>query len=226
MTDLSLRLKTIAALVPHGARVCDIGTDHGYLSIYLKQQNTASSVIATDLREKPLESARRNIALSGVNGIELRLCDGLSGIKETEADTVIIAGMGGEVIAGILSACEWIKKAEMTLILQPTTSGEALRRFLICGGFDIETEVPVSENGKLYSVMKCRFTGNTEKADEYFYYIGKVSPATDDGRLYIEKQQNRAFKCMEALKNIPSKHKELEYYRSVYEGITKRLSEV
>ena len=98
MTHLSLRLETIASLVPLGARVCDVGTDHGLLPIYLKQKGIAKSVIATDLNEKPLENARKNISSSGITDISLRLCDGLSGVSQNEADTVIIAGMGEKLL--------------------------------------------------------------------------------------------------------------------------------
>ena len=101
MLDLSLRLKTIASLVPFGARVCDVGTDHGYLSIHLKQSGIAKQVIASDLRPDPLENAKKNIKYLNVTGIDLRLGNGLQPVTENEVDTVIIAGMGGEVISAI-----------------------------------------------------------------------------------------------------------------------------
>ena len=107
---LSLRLKTIAALVPKGARVCDVGTDHARLPIYLISEKIASRVIATDLRPLPLENAKKNVEYSGVTGIELRLCDGLSAVKKHEADVIIIAGIGGEVISGIISRADLLKE--------------------------------------------------------------------------------------------------------------------
>ena len=102
MNNLSLRLSTIASLVPKGAFVCDVGTDHGFLPIFLMESGKARGVIATDINEKPLKKAKENLKKTGTEGITLRLCDGLSGIKKGDADTVIIAGMGGEVISGIL----------------------------------------------------------------------------------------------------------------------------
>ncbi len=220
MHTLSLRLKTLAALVPFGARVCDIGCDHGYLSIYLKANGIADRVIATDIKEKPLENARKNILSSGVTGIELRLCNGLSGIKKNEVNTVIIAGMGGEVISEILSQSEWIKAPDITLILQPTTSPEALRKFLCNNGFTAENEIPLCENGKIYSIIKCRFTNSALRCEPYYYYIGSIPYSSADGRCYIEKQQKRIFECMKALENIPAKRDDYLYYRAVYEGIT------
>lgn len=225
MKSLSLRLETIASLVPNGARVCDIGTDHGYLSIFLKNNNIAKSVIATDLNQKPLLSAQKNISESGVSGIELRLGCGLSPIKPGEVDTIVIAGMGGEVIANILNDCEWIKDGKYTLILQPTTSADTLRRFLCDNGFEIQSETPISENQKLYSLMVAKFTGNIKTYPEYFYYIGLLNPKSESGLLYIQKQQKILFKCMNSLKKIPSKQEDYKKYKTAYLGITDILTE-
>ncbi len=225
MKSLSLRLETIASLVPLGARVCDIGTDHGYLSIHLKKQNIVRSVIATDLNQKPLMTAQKNIAASGVSGVELRLGNGLSPILQNEVDTVIVAGMGGEVIADILRDCDWIKDNNLTLILQPTTSADYLRRFLCSKGFEIESETPVSENQKLYSVMVAKFSGNIKIYPEHFYYIGKLNPKSESGLLYIQKQQKILFKCINSLGNIPSKQEDYQKYKTAYLGITDILTE-
>lgn len=226
MPDLSLRLSTIASLVPDGARVCDVGTDHGYLAIHLKASGKVKSIIAADINPLPLQNAAKNIEKAGVSGIELRLCDGLSGIKPNEADTVIIAGMGGEVISGIIErGFSVAKQRDKTLILQPTTSPEALRKFLLTNGFEIFKEVPILENGKLYSVMLVKYSGKTYENNEYFYYIGKVSPLEKAGLMYIKKQQKRCFDCANALKNIPEKQEDYLYYKNILEGINNYLSE-
>ncbi len=80
MLSLSKRLYTIAALVPFGARVCDIGADHGYLSIYIAKEKKPLSVITTDINEKPLTRAKINAELADINNIDFRLCDGFCGI--------------------------------------------------------------------------------------------------------------------------------------------------
>ncbi|MBQ7725982.1 MAG: SAM-dependent methyltransferase [Clostridia bacterium] len=186
------RLAVIASLVPPGARVCDIGTDHAYLPIYLKKTDRAVRVLAVDVREKPLQTARRNILASGVSGIKTRLCDGLSGVSREEADAVVIAGIGGEVISGIISACTWLCEEPVpTLILQPTTSPEVLRRRLSDSGFSVLTELPVEENGKLYAVMQCVFTGAPASLSEEDCYAGKIDPSDPVGRNYLEKQYRR-----------------------------------
>lgn len=220
MPDLTLRLRTIADMVPEGAKVCDIGTDHGYLAIYLKANGKAESVIATDVNEKPLKRAKENITASGQEGISLRLCDGLEGLENGEADAVIIAGMGGEVIAGILErGKEFACDSSVTFIIQPTTSPEILRRFLCENGFSVLEEIPVAENGKVYSVMKCRFSGEISQKGEGFYYIGKVTPETQAGALYIEKQKKRLRECINALENNESKRELYLEYKRIFEEI-------
>lgn len=225
MPNLSKRLSVIASLVPCGARVCDIGTDHAYLAIELIKSGKAEKIIATDIGEKPLKLASKNIHSAELDSvIDLRLGDGFNCISENEVDTVIVAGMGGEVIAGILENGRNISaKINISLILQPTTSPEALRRFLTENGYSIEREIPVYENQKLYSIMLVKFTDNKDTFDEYFYYIGKVTPFTAEGKLYIEKQQQRCYKCMLSLENIPKKRNEYLYYKNIFDSITDYL---
>ncbi|MEE1238957.1 MAG: class I SAM-dependent methyltransferase [Acutalibacteraceae bacterium] len=223
--SLSRRLLLIASLVPKGARVCDVGTDHARLPIFLIEEKTAERVIATDIRPLPLENAKKNVEASGISGIELRLCDGLSAVKKNETDTVIIAGIGGEVISGIISRAELLQEEPYPLlILQPTTSPEALRRYLCDSGFEILTENPLKENGKLYSVMTARFTGQVQKNSEHFYYIGIVNPNTEDGYSYIQKQYTRLKKCADALINLPEKQTEYLHYKNLSDEIQKTLT--
>ena len=222
---LSRRLLLIASLVPKGARVCDIGTDHARLPIYLIKEKKAKHVIATDIRPMPLENAKKNVEFSGVTGIELRLCDGLSAVSKEEIDTVIIAGIGGEVISGIISRAEPLREQPYPLlILQPTTSPEALRRYLYENGFEILTETALKENGKLYSVITACFTGEAKKMPEHFYYTGKVDANTKDGYLYIQKQYIRLKKCADALTNIPEKQSEYLHYKKLSDEILRLIT--
>ena len=224
MKPLSQRLETIATLVPNGARVCDIGCDHGYLAIYLRLNNIAKTVIAADLNEQPLKRAEANIKKLNADNIDLRLCDGLAGVKKDEVDTVIIAGMGGNVIAGIIDRCVFSKSEALTFILQPTTSAEALREFLCKNGFEIINETVVYENNKLYSVMVSKFTDQTKTHPNGFYYTGKVTPHTEDGVKYIKKQQKRLFAAAKALESIPEKQADYLDFKSAYDYITNILT--
>lgn len=220
MRALSKRLLTIADFVPYGAYVCDVGTDHALLPVFLSKSGRVKGVIATDINEKPLEAARKNIVRDKAENIKLRLCDGLAAVTKGEADTIIIAGMGGEVISGIISRCGWIKDSGTTLILQPMTSGEILRKFLFDNGFEITSEKAVFENGKVYSVILSRYTGRTFRAPDYYYFIGKTDPADKYGLRYIKKQLSRCEDCASALYGIAGKEDEYAYYKNVAEGIS------
>ena len=154
---ISKRLLCCASMVTPGSRVADIGTDHGYLGIYLLQTGAARHVIACDLRKDPLENARRNAKLFGVDGeMELRLSDGLEKIRPDEVDTVVMAGMGGDLIQKILSQCPWRKREGLQFILQPQSAGNVLRRWLCEDGFEIRREEPVQDGHFLYTVMDIR----------------------------------------------------------------------
>ena len=154
---ISKRLLCCASMVQPGSRVADIGTDHGYLGIYLLQTGAARHVIACDLRKDPLENARRNAKLFGVDGaMELRLSDGLEKILPDEVDTVVMAGMGGDLIQKILSQCPWRKREGLQFILQPQSAGNVLRRWLCEDGFEIQREEPVQDGHFLYTVMELR----------------------------------------------------------------------
>ncbi len=225
MKELSIRLKTIASLVPFDTRVCDIGTDHGYLPIYLRLQGLAKSVIAADLNQKPLITAQKNIEKLGADGITLRLCDGLSGIDRQEVDTIIIAGIGGNVISGIIERCHWAKDENLTFILQPTTSSEVLREFLCNNGFEILSETVVFENQKLYSVLVVKFTNHKDIFPCGFYYIGKIAPTTDNGANYIKKQQKRLLAEAKAIQNIPEKQAEFLKLSAACDYVFKILTE-
>ena len=152
--ELPPRLKRIADWVPQGTRLADVGTDHGYLPTWLRMEGIIPSAIASDLRSGPLERARATGRLYGTDGIDYRLCSGLSGIRPSEADTIVIAGMGGENIVSILQSAPWTADGRHTLLLQPQTHEELLRRFLSENGYAITREALVIDRGTLYTVME------------------------------------------------------------------------
>ncbi|MDY3691245.1 MAG: class I SAM-dependent methyltransferase [Dysosmobacter sp.] len=152
--ELSPRLRLLADWVRPGARVADVGTDHAYLPVWLVLHGRVSSAIASDLRKGPLQRARETCRRHGAESVDCRLCDGLSGIGPEEADTVIIAGMGGENIAAILAAASWTKDGAHTLLLQPMSRDSALRRFLAENGYTILREALTCERGSYLPVME------------------------------------------------------------------------
>ena len=152
--ELSPRLQLLADWVPRGARFADVGTDHAYLPVWLTLHGRVTSAIASDLRKGPLERARETGRTYGAEGIDYRLGDGLVGIRPEEADTIVIAGMGGENIASILAAAPWTADGEHTLLLSPHTKAEELRLFLMDHGYAICREALVRDRGTLYPVME------------------------------------------------------------------------
>lgn len=222
MRTLKDRLYTVQTLVPKGSRVADIGTDHGHLPISLVKAEISPFVIAADINEKPLSVAKQNIEKCGLKNIETRLSNGLEAINPDEIDCVTIAGMGGEVIEGILDNCSWIKNSHYTLILQPMTGADTLRRYLALNGFETVEEKAVLDTGRLYCVIKATFSGKVTEKSEAFYRVGKLDPKNPTDKAYIEKQLKIALKCKRDLENSG---RDFESYQKLCSDITRILGE-
>lgn len=147
------RLSGIAALVKPGASVIDVGSDHAYVPISLVQEKKARRALATDVHDGPLARARKNIESAGFSDeIKTQRADGLVNVDTAAYDTVIIAGMGGMLIAEILQNAASL--CGKTLILQPMTAAEELRRYLVTHSFRILQERIVREDEKLYVILE------------------------------------------------------------------------
>ena len=182
------RLSLCAEYVREGSRLADIGTDHGYLPIALCASGKIPCALACDIRPQPLSSARENIARFGLSDrIQTRLCDGLSGVGSDEADDIVIAGMGGELIASILGACEWIKDRSKLLILQPMTRHEALIAWLYGNGFSISAQGAALDDGKYYTVIAACYDGMPRKCDDYTAAVGLLRPDSEERRGFLNK---------------------------------------
>lgn len=170
---LSPRLKVIADYVKSNSTVADVGTDHGYIPVYLIENNISKRVIASDVNKGPLESARKYVGLKKLNHkIELRLGDGLKTLMPNEVDTVIIAGMGGLLIKKILEDGSKIAETIDNFILQPMIASDELRKYLIKHNYKIIDEKLAKEGDKIYEVM---FVGHGKDSveDEIYFEIGK-----------------------------------------------------
>ena len=190
--NLKGRLALCAQFARGGSRLADIGTDHAYLPIALCEQGRAASALACDINPLPLESARSNIAMHGLSDrIRTRLCDGLSGVGPDEADDIVIAGMGGELIADILSACEWAKDSAKRYILQPMTRHEALIKWLYSNGFVIDDQQAVVDEGKYYTVILARYDGAERECGAYTAVVGQLSPDSEAARGFLNKCLSR-----------------------------------
>ncbi len=189
MVKLDDRLKTVASLVRAGSRVADIGTDHAYLVAYLIKKGVCPCGIAADLRKGPLDNARQTVIDEGLTDkVELILSDGLQNIKENSCDDVVLAGMGGNLIAEILSKAQWIKNENINIVAQPMTHAEVLRQFLLDSGFKIEREKTATDGRRFYCTMSARFTGETEKHGISYIYTGQLLENNDETTYkYLDK---------------------------------------
>lgn len=151
---LSSRLLACAAFVRPGERVADVGCDHGYLSLHLLQSGVAGHVYASDVREGPLGSARRNATHFGVSEkIDFFLCDGVQGLPR-DFDVLICAGMGADTMISILEAAPWLRGGAYRLILQCQSKAPTLRRYLSGTGWEIAQETALRDGRFLYTVME------------------------------------------------------------------------
>ncbi|MCI5649125.1 MAG: tRNA (adenine(22)-N(1))-methyltransferase [Fusicatenibacter sp.] len=153
--QLSKRLQAVAAMVTPGSRLADIGTDHGYVPIYLAEQGIISAAIAMDVNQGPLSRAREHIASHQLDAyIETRLSDGLTALGEGEADSLLIAGMGGGLTIRILSEGMPLLSGFSEVILEPQSDVDRVRLWLFHNGFLIADEDFVEEDGKYYPIIR------------------------------------------------------------------------
>lgn len=142
-------------MVTPGKRLADVGTDHGYIPIFLVGRGISPSAVAMDINQGPLSRAGEHIRKFGLEDrIKIRLSDGLKNLKSEEADSMIAAGMGGGLIIRILSESQKTAESLDELILQPQSEIAKVRRYLIDAGYRIEAEDMVLEEGKFYPMMR------------------------------------------------------------------------
>ncbi len=172
---LDERLALCASFVREYSKIADIGTDHAYLPVYLIKSGRADHAVAADVRVGPLENAKKNISENGLSDrIKTVLSDGLEKISSDEADDIVIAGMGGELIVKIIEAAPWLKNSSKHLILQPMTRAEELREYLCREGFRIITEKACISCKKSYSVILCEYDGAERECSDVYRYIGEL----------------------------------------------------
>ena len=174
MIILSKRLRMNASLVTEGYRLADVGTDHGYIPIALVQEGKIPSALAMDVNPGPLKRAEQHISEYQLDSmIHTRLSDGVKQLQPAEADSVLIAGMGGALIIKILEEGKDVLKTVKELILQPQSEIDKVRHYLELAGYVIVKEDMVFEDGKYYPVMKAEL-GEMHYEQEIFYQYGKL----------------------------------------------------
>lgn len=220
MIRLDERLSLCASFVREGTALADIGTDHAYLPVFLAQRGRIRSAVAADVREGPLENARSNIARCGVGDrVRTVLSDGLDGICADDADDIVMAGMGGELIVKLIDRTDWLSDSGKRLILQPMTRAYTLRQYLAEKGFDILDERACISVGKPYSVICCAYSGNVRRLTPEELYIGSLGGEnTEASRMYIREMRK---KLLNKLRGIDESE---ELYREL-SGLADRLAE-
>lgn len=192
MINIDDRLKQCAEFVSGKGCAVDVGTDHAYLAAYLISSGICEKVIACDLREGPLESAKKHIINEGLEDkIQTVLSDGLDNISPDNVSDIIIAGMGGELIARIISKAEWIKENKVNLILQPMTKAYELRKYLFDNGFSIKCEKAVKSKPFIYSVINAEHSDDSQKHEDFELYSGGLRFTRELDREYLSAQANR-----------------------------------
>lgn len=173
---LSDRLEAVYNMIDKTDCLADIGTDHGYIPIKAILEGKCKRAIASDIKKGPIDVALKNIKKYGfIDKIDLRLGPGLSTLKEGEANTIVIAGMGGNLIAEIINADINIAKNAEVLILQPVQYPEVLRKELQNMNFYIEDENIIKDQNKYYHILKVHYGDRNEYSQEAEYFVGPIN---------------------------------------------------
>ena len=224
--QLSKRLQYVADFITPGLVLADIGTDHGFIPIYMVLADKTPKAFAMDINEGPLERATEHIEEKGLGDkIETRLSDGLQKLNGNEAEAVLIAGMGGSLVIKILDEGKHALEGVKELVLSPHTEADLVREYLKTTDFVIEKEGMVIDAGKYYVVIKAR---RREENEQGLLYVNENEApegveeklyktlCTKYGRLLLEEKNP-------ILKELLTK--ELGTYNSIYEGLKNNETE-
>lgn len=227
---LSDRLQAVASFVTPGLRVADIGTDHGYIPIYLTEQGIIPYAIAMDINKGPILRAQENIKENGLEKlIETRLSNGFDKLEPGEADCAVIAGMGGELIKKILDNGRNVTYELKELVLSPHSEVWLVRKYLHNNDFKIIDEKMIVDEGKFYTIMKV-IKGKDDIYSEEDYMYGKILIEKKDEVLmkYIYKEYNKVEKIFENISkngtdNAKSRIAELEKEKKMLTNVINKL---
>lgn len=197
---LDNRLSAIAEFIVKDEAMVDVGTDHAYLPVWLTRRGICPKALAVDINEEPLMHANMTIEkYRATQLVQTRLSDGLKNVPSDFAKNIVIAGMGGDVISGILENSSWICDSYYNIILQPMTCHERLRKYLYEAGFDILSEHIVCDKHRYYTIMQVAFSGNKMLPPLYMQYSGSVDTNDTYGKIYLQRQINRLNSIAEGL---------------------------
>ena len=200
--SLSPRLLTCCKFIAPGDRVADVGTDHGYLGIWLLQQGIAGSVIASDIVPGPLSAAERNVEKYGfTDKMKCYLSDGVQSIPR-DFDVLVCAGMGGDTIISILGAAHWLKDSKYRLVLQCQSKAALLRHYITDRGWRIAEEAVVRDGRFLYTVMDVRWDpGHTLTVGQWYFPPALLKNPTPETGEYYRRVTDNLRKAIEGQKD-------------------------
>lgn len=221
---LTPRLEEVAKKIGKTDVLCDIGCDHAYLPVYLVKNGFVKKAYACDVRKGPIEAAEKNIEKYNLKDkIQTVLSDGLKEVSKKDITCISICGMGGNLMAKIISEeIECAKKVDK-LILQPMTEVEVLREFLYENGFFVFDESIAKEDRRYYNIL-CVKKGTEEKSDAFDFQFGKKLFENPSDLLfeYLEKNYNALSKALQEKQKAGRENtEEMEYIvAKLHEKIT------
>ncbi len=221
--ELSKRLRAVCELVTPGVTVADVGTDHGYIPIYLVREKICPKAIAMDVNKGPLMRAEEHIAAYGLQDlIETRLSDGLQGLKKGECNCVVVAGMGGALTIKILEEGRAIFKSLKEFVLQPQSEIYKVREYLLKNTYSIVEENMVCEDGKFYPMFRV-VNGSSPEYHPVELYYGKILLEQQHGvlKIFLEKEKKVKQLILENLQKESGAHIDIrrEEIQKELEGI-------
>lgn len=177
--EISKRLITVAGMIEDCESLVDVGTDHGYIPIFLLNNKKVSYAIASDINKGPIDKAKKNINIYNLkNSIQCRLGGGLTTVEKGEVEVAIISGMGGNLIRDIIEERFEVFKSLKYAILQPVQNPEVLRKYIYDRGLRILEEKILKDEGVYYQILKVKYDNNPKDVDEIIYEVGEEELST------------------------------------------------
>lgn len=218
---LSLRLERVGANIPVGARLADIGSDHGYLPVALMRRGVIASAVAGEVATTPFYAAQRTVRDNGLEQqITVRLADGLAAIEPHDGITAIsVCGMGGETIRDILESGKMHLSGQERLILQPNGGEQPLRQWLMDNGYSIVSEELLRENRFYYEIIVAERSGPVAYTAEQLYFgplqMQARSPAFIGKWQRLLRQRQKTLASLEQARQAVPEQKVQEMARQV-----------
>lgn len=221
------RTVAAASCVRPGSKLIDVGCDHGYFGACLARLGFIKAPVFVDVNVGPLSRAKENVAEIGITDAKFILGDGLTAVNvpDTLCD-IAIMGMGGETVVKILSDSEAkVKKKNVSLILQPMTKADVLRRYLAENGFEVNTEIHVPEEKKSYVIIRARYTGNATECGPVEALLGLFQPdVIYDGGQHLSEIKDAKSAAYEGKASVgKATDEDAEFLRALGDEIDRRL---